>query len=69
MSETQVYGVVLPVLLARKARVIAAMEGKSRSMLMRELLVNYLANTDVKVMNVTGQISRNVQNKEENNEQ
>lgn len=42
MIDTQVYGVVLPLKLAYKARVVAAIEGKSRSKLIRELLENYL---------------------------
>lgn len=42
MSETNVCGVVLPQEVARKARVVAAMEGKSRSKLMRDLLEKYL---------------------------
>ena len=42
MAQNQVYGVVLPTEIARRARILAAMEGKSRSKLMRDLLVNYL---------------------------
>jgi metal-responsive CopG/Arc/MetJ family transcriptional regulator len=43
-SETGVYGVVLPKEIAEKARVVAAIEGKSRSRLMRDLLEDYLKN-------------------------
>ncbi len=42
MSKSNVYGVVLPREVAREARVVAAMEGKSRSRLMRDLLEKYL---------------------------
>ena len=42
MSKSNVYGVVLPLDIAKKARVVAAMEGKSRSRLMRDLLEKYL---------------------------
>lgn len=42
MSKSGVYGVVLPREVAREARVVAAMEGKSRSKLMRDLLEKYL---------------------------
>ena len=42
MSNSNVFGVVLPRELARKARVVAAMQGKSRSRLMRDLLEKYL---------------------------
>ena len=43
-KETGIFGTVLPRDLARKASVVAAMEGKSRSSLMRELLEEYLNN-------------------------
>ena len=46
MSENQVYGVVLPPETAHKARVVAALEGKSRSQLIRDLLENYLRGYD-----------------------
>ncbi len=42
MGETQIFGVVLPVEIARRARILAAMEGKSRSRLIRDLLESYL---------------------------
>ena len=42
MSKSNVYGVVLPSEIARKARIVAALEGKSRSKLMRDLLEKYL---------------------------
>ena len=42
MSETQICGVVLPLDVAYQARIVAATEGKSRSCLMRELLLDYL---------------------------
>lgn len=42
MSKSSVYGVVLPSEIARKARIVAALEGKSRSKLMRDLLEKYL---------------------------
>lgn len=42
MPKNQVYGVVLPVDLAQQARVVAALQDKSRSKLMRELLTDYL---------------------------
>jgi predicted DNA-binding protein len=42
MAQNQVYGVVLPTEIARRARILAAMEGKSRSKLMRDLLESYL---------------------------
>jgi metal-responsive CopG/Arc/MetJ family transcriptional regulator len=44
MAKNQICGVVLPSGLALEARVIAAMQGKSRSKLMRELLEEYLKN-------------------------
>jgi metal-responsive CopG/Arc/MetJ family transcriptional regulator len=42
MSNNQIYGVVLPVEIAQRARVVAAMQGTSRSRLMRDLLEKYL---------------------------
>jgi len=42
MNNTQICGVVLSPNVAKQARVAAAMEGKSRSKLMRELLIAYL---------------------------
>jgi hypothetical protein len=41
-QRNQIYGVVLPVNLADRARIVAAMLGISRSRLMRILLVKYL---------------------------
>ncbi|RJP51870.1 MAG: hypothetical protein C4586_03710 [Anaerolineaceae bacterium] len=41
-TQTQIYGVVLPIHIAQRARVVAAMNGKSRSSLMRDLLLDYL---------------------------
>jgi len=41
-NDTQVCGVVLSKEVAHKARVVAAELGKSRSALMRELLLAYL---------------------------
>lgn len=40
--QTQIYGVVLPLDLAYRARIVAASLGKSRSKLMRDLLLDYL---------------------------
>jgi metal-responsive CopG/Arc/MetJ family transcriptional regulator len=40
--RNQAYGVVLPPDVASQARIVAAMQGKSRSSLMRELLIEYL---------------------------
>jgi hypothetical protein len=42
MSITQIYGVVLPVEVARQARIAAASQGLSRSRLIRQLLEDYL---------------------------
>ncbi len=42
MHKNNVYGVVLSKEIAAKARVIAAMQGMSRSKLIRILLENYL---------------------------
>ena len=47
MSKTQIYGVVLPVEIAQKARLVAASHGLSRSGLMRRLLENYLLTAPV----------------------
>ena len=44
--ETKIFGVVLPIDVAQKARIVAAQEGKSRSRLMRDLLENYLKSLD-----------------------
>ena len=46
MTKTQVFGVVLTPELAHRARVVAAIEGKSRSRLIRDLLENYLKGFD-----------------------
>lgn len=46
LEQTQICGVVLPVRIAQRARIVAAMNGKSRSSLMRELLLDYLARYD-----------------------
>jgi len=45
-TQNQIYGVVLPVHIAQRARVVAAMNGKSRSSLMRDLLLDYLKRCD-----------------------
>ena len=45
-TQTQIYGVVLPVHVAQRARVVAAMNGTSRSGLMRDLLLEYLNGCD-----------------------
>lgn len=45
-TKNQVYGVVLPAHIAQRARIIAAMQGKSRSKLMRDLLLDYLQRYD-----------------------
>jgi hypothetical protein len=42
MSRNSVYGVVLPFEIAQKARVVDAIQGMSRSKLMRDLLEKYL---------------------------
>lgn len=42
MNQTQIYGVVLPLDIAHRARIVAATMGKSRSSLMRDLLMAYL---------------------------
>ena len=42
MKKTKICGVVLPDDVAHEARVVAAKEGKSRSKLMRDLLIEYL---------------------------
>jgi hypothetical protein len=42
LSKNSVYGVVLSFEIAQKARVVAAMQGMSRSKLMRGLLEDYL---------------------------
>ena len=42
MAEKQIYGVVLPNEVAFQARIVAAFQGKSRSSLIRGLLVDYL---------------------------
>ena len=42
MAQTQICGVVLPIGVAHHARIVAAKLGKSRSKLMRDLLVEYL---------------------------
>ena len=47
IEQTQIYGVVLPIQIAQRARVVAAMNGKSRSSLMRDLLLDYLKGCDV----------------------
>jgi hypothetical protein len=46
-TQTQIYGVVLPVHIAQRARVVAAMNGTSRSSLMRDLLLDYLKRYEV----------------------
>jgi hypothetical protein len=45
-TQNQIYGVVLPIHIAQRARVVAAMNGKSRSNLMRDLLLDYLKQYD-----------------------
>ncbi len=45
-TQNQIYGVVLPVHIAQRARIVAAMKGKSRSSLMRDLLLDYLKRYD-----------------------
>jgi len=45
-TKTQIYGVVLPLNIAHRARIVAATKGKSRSGLMRDLLVEYLRKFD-----------------------
>jgi metal-responsive CopG/Arc/MetJ family transcriptional regulator len=45
-KQKQIYGVCLPVHVAQRARVVAAMNGKSRSSLMRDLLLDYLKRCD-----------------------
>ena len=59
MTETRICGVVLPVDIAQRARVVAALENKSRSRLMRDLLESHLqtyaaldANEDAKAEEV-----------------
>ena len=42
MADNQICGVVMSAEMAHEARVVAALEGKSRSKLMRELLAHYL---------------------------
>ncbi len=42
LNKTTVCSVALPSEAAREARVVAAMEGTSRSALMRQLLLDYL---------------------------
>jgi metal-responsive CopG/Arc/MetJ family transcriptional regulator len=42
MSKTQSFGVILPRELAYRTRIVAAMQGKSRSRLIRDLLEDYL---------------------------
>ena len=44
--QNQIYGVTLPVHIAQRARIVAAMSGKSRSSLMRDLLLDYLKGCD-----------------------
>ena len=51
-ASTQICGVVLPHDVAKEARIVAAMEGKSRSQLMRDLLLDYLAK------NITSKVTR-----------
>jgi hypothetical protein len=48
-EENQIYGVVLPIALATRARIVAAILGVSRSKLMRILLINYLNYFDAHV--------------------
>ncbi len=41
-TQNQIYGVTLPVHVAQRAQAVATTKGKSRSALMRELLIDYL---------------------------
>ena len=53
-SLTQIYGVSLPQDVAYRARIVAAMQGRSRSGLMRDLLVDYLEKCDPSLLKPTG---------------
>jgi metal-responsive CopG/Arc/MetJ family transcriptional regulator len=52
-TQTQIYGVSLPMDVAHRARVLAATQGKSRSGLMRDLLMEYLNKYDLSTFHMS----------------
>lgn len=54
MSKNSVYGVVLSYEIAKQARIVAALQGMSRSKLIRILVENYLNSTSTRKLFKSG---------------